>query len=72
MKKLNALISKAYKAKSRKASVKISNFARLFVVFEFSDSEIPSFSVRYIDSSVGQDFEVYSKVYANEYLKGLR
>ena len=72
MKKLNALISKAYKAKSRKTSVKISHFARLFVVFEFSDSEIPSFSVRYIDSSVGQDFEVYSKFCANEFLKGLR
>lgn len=66
MKSLNLLINKARKAKSRKASKKLDS-SRVFVVcFEFSDSDVPAFYIKY---KSGDSMEIFSEDCASHYLE---
>lgn len=67
MKNLNLLINKARKSKSRKASKKLDSFRTFFVCFEFSDSDVPVFYIKY---NTGNVMEIFSEGCASQYLEG--
>lgn len=56
--KLNNLINKARKAKSRKSKLSLNDGSFLVCCFEFSDSEIPSF--------IHVVFDRQTEIYSND------
>lgn len=67
MKKLNLLINKARIAKTRKSSKKLDAFRTFVVCFEFSDSDVPVFYIKY---NTGNLMEIFSETCAAQYLEG--